>query len=173
MFGFKGLSGSGGGFSEIVAVDTEMCYALPDGRDLSLAALIEPLAVACHAVAIWGISNWLDRSALIFGGGPVGVAHIFVLRVVGCKQILVSQSSTARAPQNRKFADAVFDSATEAVGERCCELTGGEGVDVVFDCAGNHAGLDVGMYFLRFKVNFATVSPWIGTPVSIRPYLLC
>ena len=108
-WGFKGLSGSGGGFSEVVAIDSKMCYPLPDSVDLSLAALIEPLAVAWHAVEISGVSDWATKSVLILGGGPVGIAHIYVLRALGCRQLYVSEPTSTRAAQNKQIADHVFD----------------------------------------------------------------
>ncbi|KAJ4358819.1 hypothetical protein N0V95_002741 [Ascochyta clinopodiicola] len=59
--GFKGLSGTGGGFSERICVDAKLCHVLPEGTDLSLATLIEPLAVAWHAVATTGLEDWPNR----------------------------------------------------------------------------------------------------------------
>ena len=170
--GFKGLSGTGGGFSETVAVDAKMCYPLPDDTDLSLATLIEPLAVAWHAVAESNVSSWSDRFVLIIGGGPVGVAHVFVLRALGCKHIFVSEPTETRAAHNTKIANEVFNPTTEAVGENCRALTGGEGVDVVFDCAGRQAGFAVGMDALKFKGTYVNVASWLGSPVRIVRFLV-
>lgn len=164
-WGFKGLSGSGGGYSEAVAIDAKLCYPLPDSVDLSLAALIEPLAVAWHAVEISGISDWTSRSVLILGGGPVGIAHIYVLRAKGCKQIFVSEPTSTRATQNKEIADQVFNPLTENVGDRSRELTGGEGVNAVFDCAGVGRAMDAGMDALRYKGTYINVAAW-ETPAS-------
>ncbi|PSN75630.1 NAD(P)-binding protein [Corynespora cassiicola Philippines] len=167
-WGFKGLSGSGGGFSEAVAVNASLCYPLPESVDLSLAALIEPLAVAWHAIALLDVSDWLEQSVLILGGGPVGIAHIYVLRALGCKQIYVSEPTSTRAAQNKQIADKVFNPINENVGERCRELTSGEGVDVVFDCAGIQKGLDAGMDSLRFRGTYMNVAAW-ETPL-VMPF---
>jgi threonine dehydrogenase-like Zn-dependent dehydrogenase len=164
-WGFKGLSGSGGGYSEFVAIDAKLCYPLPDSVDLSLAALIEPLAVAWHAIEISGLTDWSSKSVLILGGGPVGIAHIFVLRAKGCKQIFVSEPTALRAKQNKEMADEVFDPTKENVGDRARELTGGEGVHAVFDCAGIQRAMDAGMDALRYKGTYMNVAGW-ETPVS-------
>ena len=164
-WGFKGLSGSGGGFSEAVAIDAKLCYPLPESVDIALAALIEPLAVAWHAVELCNVSDWATQSVLIVGGGPVGIAHIFVLRAKGCKQIYVSEPTSMRAEQNRQFADDVFNPLKTDVAEKCQELTGGEGVGVVFDCAGIQKGMDAGMGALRYKGLYMNVAGW-ETPVS-------
>ncbi|KAF2009676.1 threonine dehydrogenase [Aaosphaeria arxii CBS 175.79] len=165
-WGFKGLSGSGGGFSEAVAVDAKLCYPLPEHVDLRLAALIEPLAVAWHAIAIIGDVDWTTTSALIVGGGPVGIAHIHCLRAKGCRRIFVSEPTATRAAQNREFADEVFNPIEENVGDRVRELTGGEGVDIVFDCAGIQKGLEAGMDALRHHGTYMNVAGW-ETPMNV------
>ncbi|KAF2250354.1 threonine dehydrogenase [Trematosphaeria pertusa] len=159
-WGFKGYSGSGGGFSEAVAIDANLCYALPDSVDLKLAVLIEPLAVAWHAIAISEVSDWTSKSVLILGGGPVGIAHIYVLQAKRCKKILVSEPTSMRAAQNKEIADRVFNPIGENVGNRCRELTAGEGVDVVFDCAGIQKGMDAGMDALSYRGVYMNVAGW-------------
>lgn len=159
-WGFKGLSGAGGGYSELVTIETKLCYPLPDSVDLSLAALIEPLAVAWHAVSTSGVTEWSKTSALIVGGGPIGIAHVFVLRAKGCKQIFVSEPTSTRAAQNKEIADLVINPLIANVGDKCRELTNGKGVDVVFDCAGIQKGLESGMDALRYKGTYMNVAGW-------------
>ncbi len=166
ILGFKGLSGGGGGFSERICVDARLCYALPEDVDLRLAALVEPLAVGWHAVATAGVSDWEGQSVLVLGGGPVGVATILVLRVFGCKTVVVSEPTEVRKEQVKSIADVVLDPVKDDVGEKCRELTGGEGVDVVFDCAGNQNGFVAGMDALRFRGTYMNVALWLGSPVS-------
>ena len=48
--GFVGLSGGGGGMSDAVCVDAQFVFKLPKHIDLDVGALVEPLAVAWHAV---------------------------------------------------------------------------------------------------------------------------
>jgi threonine dehydrogenase-like Zn-dependent dehydrogenase len=163
--GFKGLSGSGGGLSETIAVDARLCYPLPSSVDLSLAVLIEPLAVAWHAISLCDFQDWSAKSALVLGGGPIGIACMIGLRARGCKQVYVSEPTTTRAAQNKQIADKVFDPASESIEEECLKLTGGEGVDVVFDCAGVQKGMEAGMAALRHRGTYMNVAGW-GTPVS-------
>ncbi|KAF2494396.1 threonine dehydrogenase [Lophium mytilinum] len=158
-WGFHGLSGNGGGFSESITVDASMCYALPDSS-LDLAALIEPLAVAWHAVRGSGKDDFSSESVLILGGGPVGIAVLLVLRAKGAKQVFVSEPTVKRAKQNAKLADAVFDPIKEKVAEKCLEKTGGEGVGYVFDCAGIQAGMNEGMAALRHQGVYVNVAGW-------------
>ena len=164
--GFKGLSGTGGGFSSTIAVDARMCHTLPEDVDLSLAALIEPLAVGWHAIATTNLSDWSSKSVLVVGGGPVGLAVMIVLRAFGCQNIIVSEPATVRAAQNKSIADVVLNPLKDNVGARCRELTGGEGVAAVFDCAGNQKGFEAGMDALRYRGYYMNVASWFGSPVS-------
>ena len=168
--GFKGLSGTGGGFSSMIAVDARMCHPLPNDTDLSLAALIEPLTVAWHAITATNISSWSSRSVLVVGGGPVGIACVFVLRAFGCRKIIVSEPTAVRAEQNRAIADVLLNPIEDDVGGRCRELTGGAGVDIVFDCAGNQKGFEAGMDALRYRGCYMNVAVWFGSPVSYEIY---
>jgi len=65
--GFIGYSGYGGGFADSICVPTKSAFKLPDSIPLDVGALVEPLAVAWHAVKISGIKS--GESALILGGG--------------------------------------------------------------------------------------------------------
>jgi threonine dehydrogenase-like Zn-dependent dehydrogenase len=170
--GFKGLSGTGGGFSEFVAVDVKLCYPLPDNIDSGLAALIEPLAVAWHAIALSEVSYWSTKAALILGGGPIGIACVLVLRARGCKQILISEPTTTRAAQNKQVVDVVLNPISDSIGDKCREVTQGEGIDVVFDCAGVQNGFDAGMDALRYNGLYMNVALW-GAPVSRVRYVCC
>lgn len=164
--GLKGMHGGGGGFSEMVAVETKHCYSLPDSVDLSLAALIEPLAVAWHAVTLCQVEEWSTKAVLILGGGPIGIAHASVLRALGCRTIIISEPTATRAAQNRHVADHVLNPVSENVVERCRELTSGEGISVVFDCAGVQKGLDAAFDALVFRGLYMNVAMW-GEPVGI------
>lgn len=164
-WGFKGLQGRGGGFSEVVAVDEELCYALPESVPLSQAALIEPLVVARHALKSTGFTTFKDAVVLIIGGGPVGLAVILNLRARGVKSIYVSEPTAKRREQTTYLADEVFNPISEKVGDRCRELTGGKGVDIVFDCAGIAPGLKDGMDALKSRGTYLNVAGW-EAPVS-------
>jgi len=148
--GFVGLSGREGGLSSVVSVSPTMVHPLPDHVDLAAAALVEPLAVAWHAVKLSGIETQSAVPILVVGSGPVGVAIVFVLRAWKANVIIVSEPMQ----QRRKFlvgkVSAVIDPAEVDVGSKCRELTNGNGVGIVFDCAGSQDGFVAGCDSLRF-----------------------
>lgn len=167
VWGFLGYnSNDGGGYSEYAAINEELCHVLPDSVSLSDASLIEPLTVARHAVRKSGFDDYRNKSILIVGGGPVGLAVIFVLKASGVGKIVVSEPTAKRQEQTSKFVDVVLDPREVKVGDKCRELTGGKGVDIVFDCAGIMPGLRDGMDALRRGGTYVNVAGW-ETQVSI------
>lgn len=132
---FHGLSSHGGGMAEYTVVDAGKVHVLPESVDLRLGALVEPMAVAWHAVARSGIKPG-DR-ALIVGVGPIGIGIWFALRAQGIKTVIVSETSESRREIIARLgAENLIDPSTENFPARIAELTGGEGVDVAFDAAG-------------------------------------
>jgi 2-desacetyl-2-hydroxyethyl bacteriochlorophyllide A dehydrogenase len=159
-WGFLGLSGAGGGLSETVAVDPKACHVLPESVDLRNAALIEPLTVARHALKSSGFSQYENLNVLILGGGPVGIAVALDLKVHGAKQVLVSEPSSTRREQMAKYCSTALDPTQTAVAAECRKRTGGEGVDVVFDCAGVMPALRTGFDALRNQGTYVNVAGW-------------
>ncbi|KXJ87155.1 threonine dehydrogenase [Microdochium bolleyi] len=156
--GFLGFSGGGGGLSEVVAVDPRKIHVLPDGTDLAAAALIEPLAVAWHAIRQLGSDSFAGKPILVIGGGPVGVAAVFVLRAFGADTIIVSEPAAAR---RRFFGSMILESINPVetdVVKRVRELTDGEGVDFVIDCAGAERGFISGCECLRYRGVYANLA---------------
>lgn len=165
--GFLGYSGSdgGGGLSEFVAVDVDMLYAVPDNVSIDCAALVEPLAVAHHALKAPGIKlEGLD--VLIIGGGPIGFALACALGAKNVKSITLSEPALNRRNQVKFLVDRVIDPRAEKVGDVCRQSTGGKGVEVVFDCAGVQVALENAIDSLVPGGTLAIVAIW-EKPVSM------
>jgi threonine dehydrogenase-like Zn-dependent dehydrogenase len=149
----------GGGLSEFVAVKEAHCLALPDNVSLEYAAVIEPLVVCHHAAKVAGVSLE-GLNVLILGGGPVGAALISILRAHKVGQIFLSEPTAKRREQNRSAVDKAIDPRSEKVGDICRELTGGTGVDVVFDCAGVQVALEAGFDAIKHAGIFVNIAVW-------------
>ena len=139
----------GGGLSERVAVPERNLHPLPATIPLQYAALIEPFAVAVHAIRKTGITEFTNQHVLVLGGGPVGFALIIVLRAYHPKKILVSEPTFTRRALVSEFVDYNLNPSKESVVSRSQEITAGRGVDIVFDCAGTPAGLSDGLNALK------------------------
>lgn len=158
--GFVGLSGWGGGLSDAVCVPASYMHPLPENVSLELGALVEPLSVGWHAVRQSPLQS--NSTILVLGGGPIGIAVILALKARGCGEIIVSEPSSSRSDFARHFgADHVFNPMQEKdlVG-KMKELTGGEGVDIVFDCAGVASGLETACQSIKARGTVVNVAIW-------------
>jgi 2-desacetyl-2-hydroxyethyl bacteriochlorophyllide A dehydrogenase len=160
QWGFKGLSGGGGGFSEVIAVNESMCHFLPESVPLEYAALLEPLTVAQHALNVSGVKDYSQKKILVLGGGPVGFAVCLALRAWGVGKIFVSEPTMKRKAQIKEFSDVVLNPIEQKIGDECRALTNRRGVDMVFDCAGILPALDAGMDALCFDGIYVNVAGW-------------
>ncbi|OJD31620.1 butanediol dehydrogenase [Diplodia corticola] len=155
------------------------------------AALVEPLSVAWHAVkraGVVGVPGWVGGgdggvvegekakgvSALIVGGGPVGVAVAFVLRAWGVGTVVLSEPVAARREARgvREVVDVVVDPVGESVVDRCKEVTGGRGVDVVFECSGSPRVVGDVFGSVGWRGVVVVVALWTGeVPVPFAPLM--
>ena len=134
--GFVGLSGGGGGLSEAVCVNATHVFPLPDHLPLEIGALVEPLSVAWHAISA-APEMEPESVVLILGGGPIGLAAILCLKAKGVHNIIVSEVATSRQEFAKQFgASRVVNPITDNIQEIVLDISGGQGADVVFDCAG-------------------------------------
>ncbi|UTX52017.1 alcohol dehydrogenase catalytic domain-containing protein [Leucobacter aridicollis] len=140
--GFIGISGLGGGLSEHIVVEKRWVHKVGD-MPLDQAALLEPLAVALHAVRHAGADNAAGKTAVVGGAGPIGLLTAAVLRAYGVKTIVSEVSPERRAKaKDTGVADVVVDPSVEGLGDVVREQTGGAMADFAFDAAGVGVVLD-------------------------------
>lgn len=102
-----------GAYAEQVLAEASMSFVVPNGLDLDIAALTEPMAVALHAVRRSQISK--RDVAIVIGCGPVGLAVICHLNSLGVQTIVASDfSATRREMAARCGADVVVDPAVDS-----------------------------------------------------------
>lgn len=83
------------------------------------------------------------------------------MKAKGAEKIIVSEISRRRQEFAKKFgADHIINPLKEDVVKRCRELCDGQGVHVVFDCAGVQAGLDAGIHALRARGTIVNIAIW-------------
>jgi 2-desacetyl-2-hydroxyethyl bacteriochlorophyllide A dehydrogenase len=108
-------------------------HRLPPGVDLRLGALAEPLAVACHDVKRGEVAP--GETAVVLGGGPIGLLIALVARARGARVLVVEPDEGRRALARELGLDA-FDAqedVTAAIGDA--------GAEIVFEVSGSAAGI--------------------------------
>jgi len=123
----------GGGYAEYALTRPNQCVRLPKTASLADGAIIEPLAVALHGLAMSGMR--IGDRVLILGAGPIGLAVAFWARRHGAGRVVVQD--LAAWQRDRALAmgahDFVVDPA-DPVGS--AERALGGKADVVFECVG-------------------------------------
>jgi L-iditol 2-dehydrogenase len=96
-----------GAFAEYVVVPDHILHRIPDAVNYIEAALVEPAAVAMHAINISSLKP--DDVVLVLGAGMVGMFVIQLLRIKGCKNIIAVDLEESRLQLAKKSgADFVF-----------------------------------------------------------------
>lgn len=135
---FLGLD-TNGAMQEIWTVPAHTLHILPDDLPMDHAALIEPVAVACHDVRLSGLKPGED--VVVIGGGPIGILVAMVARDAG-GSIVVSEVNTNRIAIARKLGFDVVDPSEDDLPAIIDDRTGKKGADVVFEVSGVQAGVD-------------------------------
>ncbi|KAL3475502.1 chaperonin 10-like protein [Aspergillus californicus] len=161
--GFVGLSGYGGGFAEYVVAPAEHFYPIPDHVSPESMAMIEPMAVAWHAVNLSPFKE--GDQVLIVGGGPIGLGILQVLKLVGAKLTMVAELMDSRKESAKDYgASHILDPTEVDIPDKVRELTDGNGADVVFDTAGVEKALDGAISACRVHGTIVNVAVWEKRP---------
>jgi 2-desacetyl-2-hydroxyethyl bacteriochlorophyllide A dehydrogenase len=153
-----------GACAEYLAVPAWNVHLLPEGFDMSVAALIEPLSCAVHGYDL--LRTKLGDRFLIYGAGTMGLLLLSLAGRVGAISVAVVEPNEGRRQMARDFG------ATTVVG-RPDELDDEDGFDVVIDASGAVAAIEdavgrirPGGNYLQFGVAAADVK------ASFSPYRL-
>ena len=139
--GFAGLMGDGGMAEEAVVPDY-MVHPLPHSVSFQQAAVLEPAAVALHAIRRSKLTVG-DRCAIV-GAGAIGLLLVQLARLAGAREIVVSDISEARlALALRLGATRTVNSSRNSLPEMVRD------VDVAFEAVGIQATLDDAFAVLR------------------------
>lgn len=128
-----GIDGDGG-MAEFAWVDEDVLFRVPDNLGDEVAALVEPLAVIVRSLHQARFS--LLNSAVVIGAGPIGILTAIVLKNSGASRIIVSDVDRGRLEFAASLGFETVDARTTNLIEHVATRTNGEGVDVVFECAG-------------------------------------
>lgn len=123
----------GGGYAELAVAADRQCLKLPGLASVEDGALVEPLAVALHGVALSGLSA--GARALVLGAGPIGLAVAFWARRLGATRVGVVDLTPLQAELAMKLGATHFVQAGEDAANRVTAALGGM-PDVVFECVG-------------------------------------
>ena len=152
---------SPGAFQSSWTVPAHTLHRLPDDLSLEQAALVEPLAVACHDVRMGEVAE--GEQVVVIGGGPIGSVVSLVAREMGAR-VLVSEVNPFRVQFARDLGlDVVNPRETDLV-KGVEARTDGAGADVVFEVSGTQAGATVMTDLVRTRGRIVVVAIFAEAP---------
>lgn len=122
--------------SEYFAVDAKKITPLPQEMSFDEGAMIEPLAVAVHAVRKFGDMQGM-RVAML-GAGPIGILVAQAAKGMGAQSVLITDISDVRLEKAKACGvDFCVNTKTADFGAALVDAFGPDKADVIYDCAGN------------------------------------
>lgn len=127
-----------GAMAEYVKVPLDLICKLPQTMRFEVGALVEPLAVGIHAVAMSEVTP--ADTAVVIGAGPIGLMVALALRCKGVKRFIVSEMNPFRLALAHKLGFETLDCTQRDVRREVQQMTAGEGADFVFEVSGGKEG---------------------------------
>ena len=124
-----------GAFAGFITVPQHILYKIPDGVSFEQAAMVEPVAVAAHAVNISKIQP--GQSAVVVGTGMVGMFVLAMLKIAGANPIIAIDVDENKLKLAVEFgATHTINSTDEILHEKIIQLTKNRGADFGFEVVG-------------------------------------
>ncbi|RAJ95679.1 L-iditol 2-dehydrogenase [Larkinella arboricola] len=124
-----------GAFAEFIVVPQHILYQIPENVSFTQAALVEPVAVALHALSLTPIQ--VNDTAVVVGAGMIGLFVIQALKLAGCGSIIAVDLDDDRLVLAQKLgADVAINTGRQDVTAEVLTLTHGRGADISFEVVG-------------------------------------
>ncbi len=137
-----------GAFAELVVIPQHILYRIPDNVSFNQAAMVEPAAVALHAVRLTPL-NERDR-VLVIGAGMIGLFVVQMLKSKGCSNIIVADVDPIRLNMALQLGGKrVFNPKQIDIGKEIFDITGNRGVDTAIEAVGINETIKLGMKCVR------------------------
>lgn len=120
-------------FAEQIAVPAANVVVLSEQSPIVYGALIEPLAVAFHAVRRARIQP--GQQVLVIGGGPIGQSVILAAFQEGAEKVLISEMDASRRKLCERLGATALDPAHGPLAEQVSTALGSL-ADVTVDAVG-------------------------------------
>ncbi len=129
-----------GGFAEEVVTEAEIVQRIPDSMDFATAAGFPVAYSTSHGAFLWRARLQRGETVLVLGAsGGVGLTAVEIAKAMGARVIAAAGGAEKLAIAERAGADHLIDYTREDLRERVKAITGGRGVDVVYDPVGGDA----------------------------------
>lgn len=140
-------------FAQLICVPRTNVVALPDSMPVPLGALIEPLAVAVHAVRRAHVSA--GDALLVIGGGPIGQSVVLAAQMAGASNIVVTETIASRR------------ALVESLGAATVDASAADAADQVRSALGGNATVAIDAVGIEPTVAFALETTSLGATICL------
>jgi threonine dehydrogenase-like Zn-dependent dehydrogenase len=144
--------GIDGAFAEFISYPSRLLHKIPDGVHWDDAALAEPVAICCHAIAERALRQGSDLTssvgnevACVIGPGPIGLISLQLLKSLGVSKCIVlgtERSAKLRLKTAEMLgADVIINVDREDAVKTISDITSGLGADIVIETSGSERGI--------------------------------
>jgi L-iditol 2-dehydrogenase len=157
-----------GAFAEYVTVPERIVYRLPDSMSFAEAAMLEPVAVALHAVKVSGIRG--GETALVIGAGMIGLLTFQAARAAGCRRVMIADVDRTRLRLAESLGAAdTLNLAGSDLPEEVLRRTG-VGVDVALEAVGRDETVQAAIHSVRkggTVTLIGNIAPQVQIPLQV------
>jgi len=153
-----------GAASELFAVDATKVLRLPKGMSLEQGAMVEPLAVAVHALERVGGAS--GKKVLVLGAGPIGNLVAQAARGLGAAAVMITDTSEYRLELAERCGIPLRVNPLKVdLGEAVRERFGPDKADLIFECVGVQKTVEQAVSLARKGTDVIVVGVFGDKPV--------
>ena len=160
-----------GAYAEYMVAPVQTLYKIPDGMSYDEAVMIEPLAVGVHAVREAGLK--IGESALILGGGTIGLCTLAAAREAGVMTTIVTDAVDFNLAVARELgATATVNVRKDDLRAVVDRATGGKGVDVSLVTVGFSPVVNQGLVATKKRGRIVLIALFAEKVTVDDPFLI-
>ena len=161
-------SGVSGAFTRYVAVPQRILHRIPDSVSFDFASLTDPACVAYNAVFVKSRMK-PGEPVVVIGPGPIGLFAVQMALIGGAYPIILVGTDLDEERMKTGLelgAHITLNVSKVNVAEQVAILTGGIGVPLVIDAAGNNPAFKMAMELVRRNGQITKIG-WGPKPLDL------
>lgn len=149
--------------SEYFVCDAQRVLKLPDTMSFEEGAMIEPMAVACHALG--RAENLEGKKVLVMGAGPIGNLVGQTAKALGAKAVMITDLSDFRLGLAKKVdIDYSVNPSNQNLSREIAGVFGPDKADLILECVGANATIDAAISNARKGTDIVMVGVFGDKP---------
>ena len=138
---------------------------VPEGLDMDLASLGEPIACAMYSGLNSGVQ--LGDVVVVMGGGFAGQIIAQCAKKKGADKVVVADVLDGKLELARKLGtDVTVNLKKQDLKKLVSDMTGGNGADVVVEAAGSESSFNTASEIIKHNGKFVFYS-WVTQPITL------